>query len=614
MCGILGIVGTKQPERPSFVRALRTMAARGPDDEGVLHEDGLSFGHRRLAIIDLSPAGHQPMFSADKRYAIVYNGEVYNFRALAEELKSAGVALRSSSDTEVILELYAREGSSCLAKLRGMFALAIWDRQERCLFLARDQQGIKPLYYMIDGDTLSFASEIRALRTLPRGPTEISRVAVANYLSWGSVPGPGTIMEGVQSLAPGSFATFRDSQLTQQQFWSFPVSEPEFTTHDEAVEVLRPALAEAVALRCVSDVPVAAFLSGGIDSSAIVMLMRAAGQSQLRTFSLGFPGTALDESRHAAEIARIFKTEHTNVDVHDHMVEQSLDGFFAAMDQPTGDGLNTYLVSKFAKQSGLTVALSGLGGDELFGGYPSFRRAERAATLLAHTPRGVLRVLTAATGHAPGRFAKLELLAGPGSSHARLYALTRGVFPPTHVAALLGRASAPIAHYEPAPGASPFHAAMQLELEHYTHDQLLRDSDVYGMAHSLEIRVPFIDDRLTEVVARVSPHLLLAGFKGLLCDAMPRPLPRECTERKKMGFTFPFDRWLRTTWRARVEATLLGSSSHGLLEPAAVARVWRTFLAGRAHWSRPWALYALMRCLEGLRQSPPSLDATGTSG
>ncbi len=591
------------------------MISRGPDDEGVMVEPGISLGHRRLAILDLSQAGHQPMVSADERYVIIFNGELYNFRALARDLKTNGVVLRSTSDTEVVLEIFVREGPACLSKFRGMFALAIWDRQARSLFLARDQQGIKPLYYVQEGDALAFASEIRALRALPNGPSTISRSAIANYLSWGSVPGPDTIIENVRSLPPGTWATFRDGRLVQHEYWTFPLSAPDITSRDQAIEILRPELAEAVALRCVSDVPVAAFLSGGIDSSAIVMLMRHAGQAKLRTFSLGFPGTSFDESGHAARVAAIFETDHTNVAVNDRMVEDSLDDFFAAMDQPTCDGLNTYLVSKLAKQSGLTVALSGLGGDDLFGGYPSFRRAHRVSGTLEQVPPSLLRAFAALARHAPGRFAKLELLGGEGSAHARLYALTRRMFSPTTVSHLMGGTTEVITCHEPAPGAGAFHSAMQLELEHYTHDQLLRDSDVFGMAHALEIRVPFIDHRLTDVVARIAPDLLLAGHKRLLCDSLPQPLPSECTQRTKMGFTFPFEQWLRSTWRTRVESVLLSTSVSTFgLQPTAVEHAWKSFLAGNVHWSRVWTLYVLVRCLEGLTKPPPSLDATRASG
>jgi len=575
------------------------MVARGPDDEGILDEPGVMLGHRRLSIQDLSPAGHQPMVSADGRYVIVFNGEIYNFRALGKELTDAGMVLRSGSDTEVILELFARLGPECLSRFRGMFAFAIWDRADRSLFLARDQLGIKPLYFSRCRDTLAFASEVKALRALPEWRSNVLPSSVADFLAWGSVSSPHTMFEGIEALPAGTWARFHEGKLSQHCYWSIPVSRPRIRTLDRAIEVLRPALAEAVALRCVADVPVAAFLSGGIDSSAIVMLMRRAGQSQLRTFSLGFPGTGLDESSHAARVAKIFETDHTSVSVTDDMVEHGLDGFFDAMDQPTCDGVNTYFVSKLAKQAGLTVALSGLGGDELFGGYPSFRRAHRSARALEFVPSALLSDLTPMVSRFHRRFSKLELLGNEGSASARLYALTRRLFAPQQIRALMHGSYSGGALPEPTAGSSAFHAMMQLELEHYTRDQLLRDSDVFGMAHSIEIRVPLIDHGLVETVAEIEPRLLLDGHKGLLCAALPQPLPIECTGRPKMGFTFPFDRWLRTGWRPAVEATLLASGriSNGL-DPVGVAAVWRDFTAGRLHWSRPWALYALLRFLE----------------
>lgn len=599
MCGILGIVGDQQPEPAVFAAALRTMIARGPDDEGILREPDLSLGHRRLSIQDLSPAGHQPMISADGRYAIVFNGEVYNFRELARELKDDGFILRSGSDTEVILELFVRHGPSCLPRFRGMYAIAIWDRRDRALYLARDQRGIKPLYFIHRGGTFAFASEIKALRALPGLRTEILPSAVADFLAWGSVSSPHTVFEGIECLPAGTWAVLRDGKLSKYRFWSIPVAPTRIHSKEHAIEVLRPALIDSVTLRCVSDVPVAAFLSGGIDSSAIVMLMRHAGQSALRTFSLGFPGTGLDESSHAARIAKIFDTDHTNMSVTDDMVEEGLDGFFAAMDQPTCDGVNTYFVSKFAREAGLTVALSGLGGDELFGGYPSFKRAHRAARALGFVPSALFGLAAPLAFQFHRRLAKLELLGVAGSPHARLYALSRGLFAPRQVRGLMRAPYQQGALPEPTPGASAFHSAMQLELEHYTQDQLLRDADVFGMAHTIEIRVPLIDHLLIEKVAEIDPLLLLDGQKDLLCAALPTPLPSECTDRSKMGFTFPFDRWLRTTWRPAVESKLLDSASvPAFLDAGRIAGVWRDFQAGRLHWSRPWALYALLRFLE----------------
>jgi len=373
-----------------------------------------------------------------------------------------------------------------------------------------------------------------------------------------------------------------------------------------------------VALRCISDAPLGAFLSGGIDSSSVVSLMRAAGQSDLRTFSISFPQTPQDEGPYALKVAESFDTLHTDISVTEHMVRSELDGFFQAMDQPTCDGVNTYLVSKFARQGGLTVSLSGLGGDEVFAGYGTFKRMHRFAPLLANFPRPAVWLGGALAGHFLGRYAKLEALGLRGSAPARLYYGSRGVFMPTQirqllhpdVEAALGKDWSPLLPYgEETPGVqslipstdSPWntvHTTIALELGAYMRNQLLRDSDVFGMANSLEIRVPLIDHKVVEALFRIHGDLLLeTPAKSLLLDALPAPLPHLCTHRPKMGFTFPFDIWLKGPWREWFEQRLLATKAQpaGLFNPRVLQPLWRACLAGKVHWSHPWSLYALSR-------------------
>jgi asparagine synthase (glutamine-hydrolysing) len=602
MCGILGFVGPALPDATSFERALDTLARRGPDDAGVFSEPQALLGHRRLAILDLSREGHQPMRSADGRFVIVFNGEVYNFQALRAELEAVGQPLRSTSDTEVILELYAREGPACVRRFRGMFALAIWDLERKELFLARDRLGIKPLYIARRGQALAFASELKALRAL--GFSEVNGDALRAFLTWGNVPAPDTALRGVTCFPAGSWARFVDGELETHTYWDIP-TDVGHQSREEVLEALRPALRESVALRCIADVPVGAFLSGGIDSSAVVSLMRAVGQRDLRTFSITFPGSDLDESGYAAQIARVFETHHTAAAVDSALVRDALDDFFTVLDQPTCDGVNTYLVSRFAKEAGLTVALSGLGGDELFAGYPSFKRAQRLGPLLAATPARLRSAAGAALSRVHPRLAKLESFQVPGAAMPQMYLASRGLFTPSQVAALLSPELAaerqaavderellptlPLTH-------SAFHDTMRLELRRYMHDQLLRDSDVFGMAHALEIRVPLIDHEVVEIVARAPAHVVVQGEqKALLRDALPTALPRACTDRRKMGFTFPFAAWMKGSLRPMIEDGLLSTDPSGVLSTAAVREVWQGFLAGQVHWSRPWSLYVLRR-------------------
>ncbi len=612
MCGILGYIGKRDFAAEAFGRALDTMAKRGPDDRGIFEAADALLGHRRLAILDLSAAAHQPMVTSDGRYVIVLNGEVYNFKELRKPLEDEGVHFISQSDTEVILALYARRGPECLHDFRGMFAIAIWDTLEKTLFLARDRMGIKPLYVWRLPGGIAFGSEVKALRALSGGAREIDPEAVAQYLLWGSVPEPLTITRNVRCLPPSTWALWKNGSWTQKSYWDFPTGEPVFKRRDEALEALRPQLLEAVRLRCISDVPLGAFLSGGIDSSSVVNLMRASGQQHIHTFSISFPQTAFDEAPYALKVAERFGTHHTDIAVSEQMVREELDGFYGAMDQPTCDGVNTYLVSKFARQGGLTVSLSGLGGDELFAGYPLFSRARRFVPWLRAVPRPALRASAAALRGKTSRWSKLDFLALNGRVEGRFYAASRALFTPTQVGRLLQADVLAQTSLSPAPGRPPeivpgvpdhfdtLHATMVLELHRYMHNQLLRDSDVFGMAQSLEIRVPFIDHKVVDLIFRIAPgHITSRTPKSLLMDALPTSLPRECTHRPKMGFTFPFDTWLKSTWRPMIEETLLGpgnaSSANGLFDTCEIDRVWRGYLAGRTHWSRPWAIYSAQR-------------------
>ena len=623
MCGILGYVGRRTFDAEGFGRALDTMAARGPDDRGIYAEPEVLLGHRRLSIIDLSAGGRQPLISGDGRYVVVFNGEIYNYQAIRNELAQRGVIFSSRSDTEVLLASYALKGPACLDEFRGMFALAIYDRKEQSFFLARDRMGIKPLYLWRFPGGIAFASEVTALQALPGGPSQLAATALWNYLSWGSIPEPLTIAEGVESFPPATWAKWTRERETQAVYWHLPTEAPIFTRRDEALEQLRPVLREAVALRCIADVPVGAFLSGGIDSSSIVSLMRAAGQHDLRTFSISSPQAEFDEAPFARTIAEHFETTHVDVPVSDTMVAQQLDGFFASMDQPTVDGLNTYLISAVARRGGLTVALSGVGGDELFAGYPLFRRIARVEPLLSRLPGAAL----AAAGHAAqrfrGRWKKLEALGSPAALVERLYAAARGVLTPSEAHAVLSadvRGALADAQAASGPqtdggyempdigGWSPLHRMMFREVRRYMRNQLLRDSDVFAMAHGLEIRVPLIDHVVAELLFRTDPAVILQSPpKSLLLDALPAPLPRVCTRRTKMGFTLPFDRWMKGPWRKMIEDALLapasGNGAGTVFDRGAVEQMWRRYLAGGMHWSRPWVLYVAVRRL----QNAPSM-------
>jgi len=616
VCGICGIYEPRgaDPERlrASVARMAVALAHRGPDDEGVWADPAgrVALGNRRLAIIDLSPAGHQPMFAQDGQVAITYNGEIYNFQDLRRELEREGRRFAGYSDTEVVLALYLRDGVDAIRRLRGMFAIAIWDGRTERLLLARDRLGIKPLYYTRNGGRWLFASEIRAIRAALPGPLPVDPVAVAAFLRLGSVPGPLTAFDGVKELPPATTLVLGDGdEVTPRPYWQVPAPDagPSGDTEASAGE-LRDRFVDAVARHLVSDRPVGVFLSGGVDSGAIVAAMREAGHAHVRTFSITFPEVEFDEGADAARVAARYETEHTARTVTGGDLAADLDRIVAAMDQPTVDGVNTYYVSEVTRGSGTVVALSGLGGDELFGGYSSFRRLPKLLVwqrVAGRVPFARPLLMSALSAVRSPRSAKLrEGLALPPTVRSA-YLTLRGLLSrgevtdllrpgPIHEACEQFDAAAAIGALAADVPDDPVAATSVLELRGYMHNQLLRDTDVMSMAHSLEVRVPFLDHPLVEFAARLPGRLRVNGHppKWLLLRALGDQLPPE-VGRSKRGFTFPIGEWLRGPLRERVDGVL--SDGAGLFQPAAVVRLRDRVERGQSHWSRLWAVVVLAR-------------------
>ena len=618
MCGICGIYQERgeDPERlrASVARMAASLAHRGPDDEGVWADPAgrVALGNRRLAIIDLSPAGHQPMIAQNDQVVITYNGEIYNFQDLRRELEREGRRFVGYSDTEVILALYLRDGIEAVRRLRGMFAIAIWDGRTERLLLARDRLGIKPLYYTRHDGRWLFASEIRAIRAAVPVPLTVDPVAVAAFLRLGSVPGPLTAFDGVKELPPATTLWLgKGEEGIPRPYWQVPAPDagPSADVEASAGE-LRERFVDAVTRHLVSDRPVGVFLSGGVDSGAIVAAMREAGHVHVRTFSITFPEAEFDEGTDAARVATRYETEHTARPVSGQDLAADLDRIIAAMDQPTVDGVNTYYVSEVTRNSGTVVALSGLGGDELFGGYPSFRRLpkllvwQRAAGRIPFVRPLVASALGAVRSP---RSAKLrEGLALPPSVRST-YLVLRGLLSLDEATDLLrpGPVRDACEHFDAAAALGalapdvpddPVAATSVLELRGYMHNQLLRDTDVMSMAHSLEVRVPFLDHPLVEFATRLPGHLRVNGHtpKRLLLRALGDRLPPE-VGRSKRGFTFPIGEWLRGPLRPRIDETT--SDDVGIFRPDAVARLRARFEAGQSHWSRLWAVVVLTRWL-----------------
>ena len=627
MCGLagaFGLGGRDEVRRVAVRRMVAALCHRGPDDEGLL-ELGVggrwsagTLGHRRLSILDLSSSGHQPMLHASGRLTIVFNGEIYNYRALRQELIAEGAAFASESDTEVLLEGWARHGESFLPRLRGMFAFAIWDGAAGRAYLVRDRFGIKPLYVAETANGLLFASELRAILETGLVERTLEPAAIAGYLAQGSVPEPLTAVRGVRALPAGTVTTVDVADGTGRiskpkpfaTMFAAPAQPPERDPR-VAARIVSDALADSVAHHLVSDVPVALFLSGGIDSSAVVAFASEASGERLHTFTITFRERGYDESGPASAVARRYSTDHEEVPLAASDLLRSLPAALAAMDQPSLDGLNTFAVSAAVRRAGYKVVLSGLGGDEMFAGYPSFRRAKQIAPFWGRgtgaARRGVASLAALADGGRDPRRAKLALALRTTDPARAAFMASRGLFAGAGLTALVGGE-----HWsgwehgaaEPPAGLSLLQRVSWYELAGYMRNTLLRDSDVLSMAHGLELRVPFIDSAVAGASTAVDDDCKLAHgvSKPLLVAALGGRLPREVWDRPKRGFELPFARWLGHELREEVGRAL--TSDEGTrrvgLDAGATRDVWLDFLGGRAgvSWSRPWALYTLIRWAE----------------
>jgi asparagine synthase (glutamine-hydrolysing) len=575
MCGINLIYAFRDSAPPvnreELQRTCDAMRLRGPDDAGQWHSpDGrLSLGHRRLSIIDLSEHGHQPMFSADGRYAIVFNGEIYNYQELRSALEREGCTFRTHSDTEVLLTMFAREREAMLMKLRGMFALAIWDARERSLFIARDPYGIKPLYYAIENGVIRVASQVKALIAGGGVSREIDPAGIVGFLIRGTVPQPFTTHLAIRALPPGHHATVRsDGAMAIQRYFSLAevyrsgVERAHEVPQTDWHDLVTSAIQESVRYHLVADVPLGAFLSAGKDSTTVVALACEAGYHDLTGVTIRtqeFAGSEQDEAPIATVLARHYGFNHIIRTVTRDEFHADLPRILAAMDQPTIDGWNSYYVSKAAGELGMKVMLSGTGGDELFGGYTTFRKIPR----FVKTLRAVSRVPGLARAFRRFYNAVRPARSSPKSGSSLIYAsdyagaylLKRGLFMPEEPAGILPRdfvreglkrlelREQMAAAITPDPG-SPFARVAALESTYFLGDQLLRDIDWTSMSHSVEVRVPLVDAHL---LMKIAPVIVAAHDyeKKLLTAAPAARLPHEILHRPKTGFLLPIREWIK---------------------------------------------------------------------
>lgn len=563
MCGIAGILTINHNADHLEVllsRMQQQLQHRGPDDQGVYisPEKQVGLAHTRLSILDLSIAGHQPMSGKDGRYWITFNGEIYNFQELKQDLLARGHNFQSQTDTEVILKLYQDYGQDCVSYLRGMFAFAIWDNLTKTCFIARDPLGIKPLYYWYDQGMLIFASELRAVLASKLPHFDLSPEGLYGYLLTGTVPEPYTIIKNIYTLEAGNFILWKAGQIQKQQYWQLQFGNDNISLV-EAQSKVRTALIDSVKYHFVSDVPVGIFLSGGIDSTSVLALARQEQTNKLKTYGIAFEETQWNEGEVAQKTAQYFETEHTEYKITNSIGKGLLAQFLKHIDQPSIDGFNTFCVSQIAHQDGTKVVLSGLGGDEFFGGYRSFKdvpkmvQCGRKLQSVQPIKSGLGQVL-ANVVNVP-RYKRLGdfLVNSPNSQNA--YSTFRGIFSQQEATAIARQylpdfsPSSLQFTQTPIPAQPSLEDEVSyLEITHYMRNQLLRDSDVMSMAWGLELRVPMVDRILLETIASIPSNIRLASGKKLLIEAIPE-LPEWVVNRPKQGFFFPYQQWLDQEWR-----------------------------------------------------------------
>jgi asparagine synthase (glutamine-hydrolysing) len=588
------------------------MAHRGPDAHSDYVQERVALGHRRLSIIDLSDAANQPFTDHTGRYRIVFNGEIYNFQEIKVGLTD--YPFTTNGDTEVLLASYIKWGTDCLTYLKGMFAFAIWDMQEQELFVARDRMGVKPVYYFINDDYFLFASEIRGIMASGLVPNKINRRAIREFLSYQSIGFPLSAIENISQLEAGSCITIRDNKPVTRKYWDITTATAAAPYEDkqQVQQHIRKLLRDAVERRLVSDVPIGAFLSGGIDSSAVVALMAEVSSTPPNTFTIGFSEKEFDESGYAAQIAKKFNTHHNQILLKPAVFLDELTNALDAMDTPSGDGVNTYVVSKAIRQSGLTVALSGVGGDELFAGYPFFRqylqlkKFEKIWRVTGLARQLAAKGFSLKGSNKAGRL--MQLLKAPSCSISSFYPEFRRIIAPSLLSKLtrLGNDTTVLEHNLLALNGSfgKFPALSQVSVAEYlgyTQNTLLKDTDQMSMAVSLEVREPFFDHDLVTYVLGVPDSLKFPHTpKSLLVDSLQGLLPPEIVHRRKQGFLFPWEVWMKRELYDFCDLRLKRMATRDFIKGKQLLDYWVRFQKGDpdVRWMELWLFVVLEYWME----------------
>ncbi len=623
MCGINGIVsvGEKEARHNCLEKMNVKLKHRGPDDDGTFSDNYISLGQTRLSIIDLSSAGHQPMHSEDGNYSIVFNGEIYNFQEVKKYLvdQNFPINFKTKTDTEVLLYAYIYLKEKCLALLNGMFAFCIYNHQTKDIFIARDRLGIKPLYYAFDSTKFVFSSETRSILESKLFNFNLDSNSLVDYIRYQTVHAPHTIIEQIKMLPTGHCVTFNADNIKPifTEYWSITKNRKVNSniTYSQAKEITREKLSQSVKRRLVADVPFGSFLSGGIDSSAIVALMSKENNAQVNTFSVTFEEEEFSEAPYARMIAEKYQTKHTEIKLNANDFLKEVPNALNAMDHPSGDGPNTYVVSKATKNAGITMALSGLGGDEIFAGYHVFKRAFsfEKNNWMKNIPTPIRKTLAKfylmqKQGVQAEKIA--EILGSNDFSLATFYASSRKMFVEDKVKKIM---SFPIQQDNFVEklfnsNLKNFNSKYELisqisfaEISTYMQNVLLRDTDQMSMAVALEVRVPFLDYELVEFVTGLNDEIKFPHTpKKLLVDSLGDLLPPEIVNRPKMGFTFPWKNWLKNEMKEFAEHHIEQLGKRNQFNELEIKLLWKNFLNDDSSvtWSRIWYLLVLNNWLE----------------
>jgi asparagine synthase (glutamine-hydrolysing) len=618
MCGIAGFIDNKITNPKEVLeQMLQATKHRGPDDRGTWINNEVALGHNRLSIIDLSPAGHQPMTSQCGNYTIVFNGEVYNYKELQEKLPQ-GLKLKSSTDTEVVLELWVIYGKAILSELRGMFAFAIWDEREHTLTLARDHMGIKPLYYYFENERLFFCSEIKGLLASGYVPKEINDGVIEQYLYIGYVNQPNTFIKNVWMLPPASHLTFDLNKITIRDYWSITQTSNNCPANEaDAISQIKSLVIDAVTEETISDRPLGIFLSGGLDSTVILAALKQGGIKNINTFSVGFKNDKLSEFEDVKQTAEFYQTNHFQLEATENDVLPYIEEYINSLDQPSVDGLNTWLVSKITKKH-VTVALSGLGGDELFSGYSIDREIIQQQRNLFRNK--LISITEPIWRNAPRSILNRLISYKNWANITHHYSAWGKVFLTDDIAKLTSRNEQRFPSFNKGMDIGKHYDLLQritfMQLRGFMMSRLLRDSDAVSMHHSLEVRFPLIDSRLVNLVFnmpmkwRIKPESVNMKLKNyeqsnsyehnklkyLIYKAFEKDLPPSFGKRPKRGFKLPMEKWMQSHLHHELENTLTKNNTY--LNSAAVNKIWEEWLKGKVGWSKIWVIYTLEKWVQ----------------